>query len=105
MIILNGVNRMAEPIELRGLLQLTGLFRERGWANPCSRLLAKSPLSGPDLLAELDIGADKVEAIFVNGTARRLEEAVIRDGDRITLVPPGVPGPYRVLLGFVRREA
>jgi hypothetical protein len=95
---------LAETIELRGLLNLAGLFRERGWDNPHSRKLKASPLSGLELLAELAISDDKVEAIFVNGKAERLREAVVHSGDRVTLVPPGVPGPYRVLLGFVKRE-
>jgi len=25
---------------------------------------------------------------------------VVTGGDRVALAPPGVPGPYRVLLGF-----
>lgn len=95
---------MAETIELRGLLNLAGFFRERGWPNPHDRELAASPLSGAELLAELEIDAAKVEAIFVNGKAERLDEALVHAGDRVTLVPPGVPGPYRVLLGFVKRE-
>lgn len=95
---------MSETIELRGLLNLAGLFRERGWGNPHARGLVASPLSGLDLLAELEIDAEKVEVIFVNGNAERPDEAVVHTGDRVTLVPPGVPGPYRVLLGFVKRE-
>lgn len=52
------------------------------------------------LVAELKINPRQVEAVFINGAARHLED-VINPGDRVALVPPGTPGPYRVLLGFV----
>ena len=42
---------------------------------------------------------DQVEAAFVNGRVASFA-TVLKDGDRLALVPPGTPGPYRVLLGI-----
>lgn len=31
------------------------------------------------------------------------DDAVVHPGDRVARVPPGVPGPHRLLLGFKNR--
>jgi len=56
-----------------------------------------------DLLAQMDLAPGDVEAVFVNGLVKPVE-TVLRDGDRVALVPPGSPGPYRVLLGMVGKK-
>lgn len=48
----------------------------------------------------LGLAEDMVEVIFVNGKAYTPPLAALTGGDRVALAPPGVPGPYRVLLGF-----
>ncbi|QAZ65851.1 MoaD/ThiS family protein [Solidesulfovibrio carbinolicus] len=90
---------MAKSIELRGFMELSELFRERGWNTP-HEVAVPDTMTGPELLALLDVGRERVEVIFVNGKATSPEAAVVADGDRVALAPPGVPGPYRVLLGF-----
>lgn len=47
----------------------------------------------------LGLDREKVEAAFVNGRITPFS-TVLKDGDRLALVPPGTPGPYRVLLGI-----
>ncbi len=91
----------SEPrvIELRAFMGLTKVFAERNWKMPHYFALNRET-TGPDLLALLDIPQDQVEAIFVNRIPWPMTKAVIRPGDRVALVPPGVPGPYRVLLGY-----
>lgn len=37
------------------------------------------------------------EAVFINGKAGDMD-TTLRDGDRVALMPPGTPGPHRVLL-------
>jgi hypothetical protein len=93
---------MASPIELHAYMGLADLFRERQWPNPRS-LEISGELAGPQLLAQLGIAPDKVEVMFVNRKACAADIAVIRPGDRVALVPPGVPGPHRFLLGFKNR--
>jgi len=83
---------------------LADLFRERKWGNPYSLPLDEA-LSGPELLGKLEIPAERVEVLFVNRKAIAVADAVIRPGDRVALVPPGVPGPHRFLLGFKNRSA
>ena len=52
-----------------------------------------------DLITDMGISLHDIEAVFVNGSVRPFD-TLLRDGDRVALVPPGVPGPYRVLLGM-----
>lgn len=90
---------MSAKIELRAFMDLAGLFRERIWPNPLE-VDIQGEVTGAQLLAMLDIPPEKVEVIFVNGKAFNPPMAVVTGGDRVALVSPGVPGPYRALLGF-----
>jgi sulfur carrier protein ThiS len=90
---------VASTIEIRAFMDLADLFRERGWSFPME-VAVRGEMSGDELLEQLDIPPEKVEVIFVNGKAAKPSQAVVNCGDRIALAPPGVPGPYRVLLGF-----
>lgn len=93
---------MNAPIELHAYMGLSDLFRERGWPNPHAVGVDRET-PGPELLRTLDIAAERVEVVFVNGKAYAADIAVIHPGDRVALVPPGVPGPHRFLLGFKNR--
>lgn len=88
-------------IELRAFGKLLALFKERGWSIPKEQPLETS-ITGTELLTNLDIPQDQVEVLFINGKAK-FPDAIVTPGDRVALVPPGTPGPYRVLLGFVKR--
>jgi len=89
---------LAESVEVRAFSFLWELFRRRGWPN-LLRLPWPEAAPARELLAALEIEPAQVEAVFVNGVVRR-PDSVIRPGDRVALVPPGTPGPYRVLLGI-----
>ena len=58
-------------------------------------------LSVSDLIAHLGLVQDDVEGVFVNGTIVKFNK-IIENGDRVGLLPPGTPGPYRVMLGIVQ---
>ena len=49
------------------------------------------------LLGQLGLAREAVEAVFINGKAGDYETP-LKDGDRVALMPPGTPGPHRVLL-------
>lgn len=93
---------MSGTIELHAFMGLADVFRQRQWSNPRDFPL-DAETSGPDLLVALDIPREGVEVIFVNRKAIAADCAVIHPGDRVALVPPGVPGPHRFLLGFKNR--
>lgn len=93
---------MSGTIELHAFMGLADVFRERQWSNPHAFPL-NIETSGPALLTELDIPLAGVEVMFVNRKAIATDCAVIHPGDRVALVPPGVPGPHRFLLGFKNR--
>jgi hypothetical protein len=90
---------VSPTIEVRAFMDLAALFRERNWPSPLE-VDIQGEMSGVQLLALLDIPPEKVEVVFVNGKAFNPPRAVVTGGDRVALVPPGVPGPYRALLGF-----
>jgi len=94
---------MEKMLEIRGFMWLSEVFRERSWSNPYQFSL-QTEVTGLELLAMLDISADKVEGIFVNGHASPAALSIINPGDRVALVPPGMPGPHRVLLGIRRKD-
>lgn len=92
---------VTEPtaVEVRAFMGLSTYFRGKKWTNP-KIMTVTGELTGCELIAELGLAENMVEVIFVNGKAMQPETAVVRGGDRVALAPPGVPGPYRVLLGF-----
>lgn len=90
---------VASKIELRAFMGLSDIFRKRNWSNP-KEVTIEGEITGQALLEQLDIPEDMVEVIFVNGKAAAPDLAVVTGGDRVAVAPPGVPGPYRVLLGF-----
>ena len=52
-----------------------------------------------DLIHSLELNKDDVEAVFINGKASTFDY-IIQDNDRVALIPPGTPGPHRLLLGI-----
>lgn len=93
---------MPGTIELHAFMDLASEFRARQWSNPQPYPL-DTETTGPGLLNRLGIAPEAVEVMFVNRKAFATASAVIRPGDRVALVPPGVPGPHRFLLGFKNR--
>ena len=55
-----------------------------------------------NLLVILKLLPEDVEGVFLNGLIKPFD-TVIQDGDRLGLLPPGTPGPYRVMLGIVQK--
>ena len=51
-------------------------------------------------LETLGLSAKDVEGVFVNGRISP-NDTRLYDKDRVALLPPGTPGPYRLLLGLV----
>lgn len=90
-------------IEVRGFGDLKKLFEERKWPFPLMVDLNEK-ISGLELAKKLDIPVEKIEIVFVNGKVQALNYPV-KPGDRVAFVPPGTPGPYRVLLGFMNKNS
>jgi len=56
------------------------------------------------LILKFHLKKDEVEAVFVNGKVVIDFDTVINDQDRVAFIPPGTPGPYRVMLGFLNKK-
>lgn len=80
--------KLRGPIELRALLFLTHLFKERGWTTP-QNIEIQAGTTGLELLAQLDIPAERVAALILNHRLIFADKAVIYPGDRVALLPPG----------------
>ncbi|KAB3532515.1 MoaD/ThiS family protein [Alkaliphilus serpentinus] len=87
-----------KTVEIRGFMQLREYFRRKNWPVPLILDLEEA-ISGYELAEKLEIPAEEVEVIFVNGFVQALDYR-IQPGDRIAFLPPGCPGPYRIALGF-----
>ena len=72
---------------------------------PCSNVsMTIDPnTSAEDLIRQVHLAPEEVEAVFINGRVS-LFDTILQDNDRVALIPPGTPGPYRVLLGFVNKR-
>ncbi|MBC2703155.1 MoaD/ThiS family protein [Desulfobacula sp.] len=56
-----------------------------------------------DLIRQVQLDFEDVEVVFINGKVAPFD-TIIKDNDRVALVPQGTPGPYRVLLGFKNKK-
>lgn len=97
-----GGDIVSGTIELRGFMGLVQLFKERNWSIP-KKIMIEDGLTGTELIKQLNIPENQVEIIFINGKVFLPSNALLTPGDRVALVPPGTPGPYRVMLGFVKK--
>jgi len=51
------------------------------------------------LISDLKLSDSDVEGVFINGKSGAFDY-VIQNGDRVALIPPGIPGPHRYLFGI-----
>lgn len=86
-------------IELRAFAFLYSEFRKRGLTSPMEMEIPDEGITGREIIKQLGIPEDKVEAVFVNGVSNNLNY-LIKPNDRVGLVSPGLPSIYRVHLGF-----
>jgi molybdopterin converting factor small subunit len=91
-----------KTIEVRVFGRLTEIFTQKNLPIPFL-VDIEEPIIGADLARKLEIPRNEIEIIIVNGVVQALSYS-IRPGDRVAFVPPGTPGPYRVLLGFIYKN-
>ncbi|WP_031513583.1 MoaD/ThiS family protein [Desulfofalx alkaliphila] len=90
-------------IELRAFASLQSLFNERGLSIPTNMEIPDEGTTALALADRLNIPHEKIEAVFINGISHNLNHP-IKPGDRVALVPPGLPSIYRVHLGFYSKD-
>ena len=88
-----------EKIQIRMFGALHTLRRERGLPSQAEVLVPSSGRSARDIATELDLPLNRIEGVFINHRVFGMDD-LIYPGDRVALVPPGVPGPHRFLLGI-----
>ena len=78
-------------------------LKKNGFEYANARITVPENHRASDLIRSLKLEDQDVESVFINGKAGTFE-TVIREGDRIALIPPGTPGPHRLLFGIRRKE-
>ena len=56
-----------------------------------------------ELIKDLLYKDSEVEFVFINGKVLP-KDTILKNGDRLALVPPGTPGSYRLILGVKKLE-
>ena len=74
-------------------------LREKQVAFSDATMTVKQGTRVKDLIHQVQLLPEDVEVVFINGKVAPLD-TILQNNDRVTLLPPGTPGPYRVLLGF-----
>ncbi len=77
-------------------------LKKNGFEHANVKITISENQTALDLIHSLKLSKNYVEAVFINGKANSFEY-VIKDNDRVGLIPPGTPGPHRYLLG-IRRD-
>lgn len=96
---MSNLENSTNNIEVRFFGQLKAMADQKGWDFPYIFEL-ENECSAEELLALMDFPCEEIEAVFVEGLAKPLDEGWIKPGNRVGFIPYGVPGPYRVLLGI-----
>ena len=86
-------------VSFNAFLSLRPKLDRMGTPCPQSELSLADGTTVLDLTQGVGLDPDEVEAAFVNGRVLP-KDTVLKDGDRVALVPPGIPGPHRYLLGI-----
>lgn len=60
-------------------------------------------ITATDLIRQVHLTPEEVEVVFINGRVAAFD-TILRENDRVALIPPGTPGPYRVMLGFKNKD-
>lgn len=85
-------------LEIRAFGKLQSFFLAKGWDIPLQKELS-APLTAAALRDYLELPPGDVEVVFVNRQVRPLH-TLLKDGDRVAFVPPGIPSIHRFNLGF-----
>lgn len=88
-------------IEFNAFSFLRPKLESKGIDYPQTKLEIPEGITVEELIIELGLEREDVEAAFVNGKVAPMD-SILQNNDRVALVPPGTPGPYRVILGMVK---
>lgn len=93
----------ARSVTVRFFSYLEAYAREKGIRSPVQVPVPDAGMTGLELAEKIGLPVDRIEAVFRNGVVQNLDKPLY-PGDRVAFLPPGTPGPYRVLLGIAREK-
>jgi molybdopterin converting factor small subunit len=92
-------NAGEQNVTIRAFSFLQPAFKKQG-LSPNECVVAVRPGDTVvTLLERIGVDPELVEGCFINRLVEPMD-TVLNPGDRIALIPPGTPGPYRYLLGI-----
>ncbi len=74
-------------------------LKEKGIEYSNVSMIVDEGTRAKDVIGLVKLTVSEVEVIFINGKVGPMD-TILKEDDRVALIPPGTPGPYRVLLGF-----
>lgn len=96
---MSAANKQIQEVEIRFFGQLKHWADEKGLPFPYLFEISEE-CSAFDLAKMIGIPTDEIEAVFIDGVAKPIDEGWVKPGSRVGFIPYGIPGPYRVLLGY-----
>ncbi len=78
-------------------------LKEKGIEYSNVSMIVDEGTRAKDVIGLVKLMVSEVEVIFINGKVGPMD-TILKEDDRVALIPPGTPGPYRVLLGFKNKE-
>lgn len=86
-IILNAFSFLREQLSKKGFPYLN------------AAMTIQENMSVNELIRWMELEPSSVEAVFINHKVCQ-KETILKEGDRVALLPPGTPGSYRLILGI-----
>lgn len=86
-------------IEFNAFSFLRPKLKANGIDCPAGSFTVEKGTTVGELVSKCGLAKNDVESVFLNGKIVPWDRE-LHAGDRVALVPPGTPGPYRVLLGL-----
>ena len=86
-IILNAFSFLREQLSQKGFSYLNASMN------------IEDDMSVNELIHWMGLEPSSVEAVFINHKVCQ-KETILKEGDRVALLPPGTPGSYRLILGI-----
>lgn len=86
-------------VYLKAFSTLRETLKQQGIGYLGEPFTCKEGICVAELIAALGYEASAVEGVFVNHTVVP-KTTILKEGDKVALIPPGTPGSYRLILGI-----
>lgn len=96
---LNNSGNTDKLVEVRCFGSLKKYAEEKGWTFPYLYQM-EDECTATELARRIGLPIKEIEGVFINGIAQPIHKGLVKPGERVGFIPYGIPGPYRIMLGF-----